>query len=209
MSHGHLPTRLFLLRHAEVEERYHRIFGGRIDMNLSALGHEQARKLAGYLAGTTFNAIYVSPMKRAQQTLAPLLEKRSAAPQTLEGLREVDFGDWTGLSWEGVHAKFGISAFDWLKQMDQHGFPNGDSAASFRARVEPCLQQILRECPGQTVAVICHGGVVRMLLSLLLEVPVPLTAKFEVDYASVSRVDYRAVQTELQYLNLTPWRDLL
>ena len=71
MSHGHLPTRLFLLRHAEVEEKYHRIFGGRIDMNLSALGHEQAGKLAGYLAGTTFDAMYVSPMKRAQQTLAP------------------------------------------------------------------------------------------------------------------------------------------
>lgn len=208
MSHGHLPTRLFLLRHAEVEEKYHRIFGGRIDMNLSALGHEQAGKLAGYLAGTTFDAIYASPMKRAQQTLAPLAARRAAAPQTLEGLREVDFGDWTGLSWEGVHAKFGISAFDWLKQMDQHGFPQGDSAASFRARVEPCLQQILRECPGKTVAVVCHGGVVRMLLSLLLDVPVPFTAKFEVDYASVSRVDYRAVQTELQFLNLTPWRDL-
>lgn len=208
MSHGHLPTRLFLLRHAEVEERYHRIFGGRIDMNLSALGHEQAGRLAGYLANITFDAIYASPMKRAQQTLEPLARGRAVAAQTLDGLREVDFGDWTGLSWEGVHSQFGVSAFDWLKQMEQHGFPNGDTAASFRTRVDPCLQQILRECPGKTVAVVCHGGVVRMLLSLLLDLPVPFTAKFEVDYAGVSRVDYRAVQTELQFLNLTPWRDL-
>ena len=32
------PTRLYLLRHGEVEARYHRIFGGRIDMELSPRG---------------------------------------------------------------------------------------------------------------------------------------------------------------------------
>jgi len=208
MAHGHLPTRLYLLRHAEVEERYHRIFGGRIDMDLSPLGRKQARALAGYLRPAVFDAIYASPMKRAQQTLEPILEGRQIAPVTLPGLREVDFGDWTGLSWEGVHAKFGVSAFDWLKQMDEAGFPGGDSASSFRARVEPCLRQILQECPGRTVAVVCHGGVIRMLLAVLLDLAVPLTAKFEVDYASVTRVDYREVQTEMQFLNLTPWRDL-
>ena len=56
------PTRLFLLRHGEVETRYHRIFGGRIDMELSPRGHEQAKTLAAYLAGTHFNSIYVSVM---------------------------------------------------------------------------------------------------------------------------------------------------
>ena len=66
------PTRLFLLRHGEVEARYHRIFGGRIDMELSPRGHEQAKALADYLATTHFHSIYVSPMTRAQQTLAPL-----------------------------------------------------------------------------------------------------------------------------------------
>ena len=40
------PTTLFLLRHGEVEDRYHRVFGGRIDMELSPLGHDQAAKLA-------------------------------------------------------------------------------------------------------------------------------------------------------------------
>jgi len=208
MSHGHLPTRLFLLRHAEVEERYHRIFGGRIDMQLSDLGHRQARALADYLSHTHLDAIYVSPMKRAQQTLSPVLQGRSLEAVTLPSLREVDFGDWTGLSWEGVHAKFGVSAFNWLKQMDEQGFPSGDSASSFRDRVEPCLKQVLHECAGKSVGIVCHGGVVRMLLALLLDVPLPITAKFEVDYASVTRVDHRDVRSEMQFLNFTPWRDL-
>ena len=64
-------TRLILIRHGEVEEKYHRIFGGRIDMNLSVRGHEQAAILARYLNGKSVQAVYASPMKRVQQTLAP------------------------------------------------------------------------------------------------------------------------------------------
>ena len=51
------PTRLYLLRHAEVEERYHRVFGGRIDMNLSAYGQQHAQALAAHLQRVPFDAI--------------------------------------------------------------------------------------------------------------------------------------------------------
>ena len=208
MTRAHLPTRLFLLRHGEVEERYHRIFGGRIDMNLSARGQAQARALAKYLARIPLDVLYVSPMRRAQQTMAPIAEAKQLAAVTLADLREVDFGDWTGLSWEGVHAKFGVSAFDWLAEVEQGRIPNGESAAQFHARLEPCLRGILAECPGKSVAVVCHGGVIRMLLSILLRLPLPAMAGFEVDYASLTRVDYRERKSEVQVLNLTPWRDL-
>ncbi len=90
------PTRLLLIRHAEVEERYHKIFGGTIDMNLSPRGQEQARKLAGYLHGRKMDAIYASPMKRVQQTLAPCLNSGAPAQTIMPGLREIHFGDWTG-----------------------------------------------------------------------------------------------------------------
>ena len=60
------PTRLLLVRHAEVEQRYHKIFGGKIDMNLSPRGLEQARILAEFLRGRKMDAIYASPMKRVQ-----------------------------------------------------------------------------------------------------------------------------------------------
>ncbi|HEY6169643.1 MAG TPA: histidine phosphatase family protein [Verrucomicrobiae bacterium] len=208
MTRAHLPTRLFLLRHGEVEERYHRIFGGRIDMNLSPRGQAQARALAKYLGRFSLDALYVSPMQRAQQTLAPIAAEKHVEAVTLGDLREVDFGDWTGLSWEGVHAKFGVSAFDWLTEMEQGRIPNGESGGQFRARLEPCLHQILLECPGKSVAVVCHGGVIRMLLSILLSLPLPAMAGFEIDYASLTRVDYRERKSEVQVLNLTPWRDL-
>ena len=77
------PTRLLLIRHGEVEPRHQHTFGGRIDMNLSARGQEQAKTLAEYLRGKTIDAIYASPMKRVQQTLAPFLNNGASTPAVL------------------------------------------------------------------------------------------------------------------------------
>lgn len=200
-------TSLYLLRHAEVEARYQKIFGGRIDMELSPRGHEQAARLAKYLRLKSFDAIYASPMIRAQQTLAPLLADRKSSPVVMPGLREVDFGDWTGLSWEEVKTKFNISAFQWLEQLEKAGIPNAECGKTFRARVEPCLQQILRDHPGQSVAVLCHGGTIRVILSILLEMPLSKMAAFEIEYASLTQVHHAPQKTEVQLLNFTPWRD--
>jgi len=200
---------LLLIRLGEVEPRHQHTFGGRIDMNLSERGHEQARTLAKYLHGKNLDAIYASPMKRVQQTLAPFLNNSAPAQIILPALREVDFGDWTGLGWQAVNEKFGFGAHEWLDQLEFKGAPNGESGKTFRARVEPCLSEIIGGHRGQTVAVFCHGGVVRMMLAILLNVPLPKTNQFEIEYASVTQVALHPHMAEVELLNFTPWRDLI
>jgi broad specificity phosphatase PhoE len=202
------PTRLLLLRHGEVESRYHRVFGGRIDMELSPQGHQQATALAEYVRKIPLDAIYVSPMKRAQQTVAPLLAHLQREASTMADLCEVHFGDWTGLTWQEVHDKYQVSAFQWLEMMEAAKVPGGECSRTFRARIEPCLQHILESHPGQTIAVTCHGGVIRMLLSILLQIPLPKMAAFEIEYASVTEVLHSPEKTTVELLNFTPWRDL-
>jgi len=202
-------TRLLLIRHAEVEVKYHRIFGGRIDMNLSPRGRRMARTLATYLERKTLDAIYSSPMKRVQQTLAPTLRPGKPAQKILPGLREIDFGDWTGLGWQEVSARFGFEAHEWLEQIEHHGVPNGEDGRRFRARVEPCVREILSGHPGQNVAVFCHGGVIRMILAILLDLPLPKTNSFEIEYASITQVAVHPHMAEVELLNFTPWRDLV
>jgi broad specificity phosphatase PhoE len=203
-----LPTRLLLIRHAEVEVRYHRIFGGTIDMNLSPRGHEQARLLAKFLRHRKLDAIYASPMKRVQQTLVPFLHGGAAQQTILKDLREVDFGDWTGLNWEQVAEKFNLLTHEWLEHIEQGILPNGENGEQFRGRVGPCLHQIIESHPGQIVGVFCHGGVVRMVLSILLELPLPRTNMFEIEYASITEIALYAGHAEIELLNFTPWRDV-
>ncbi|MGA2030061.1 MAG: histidine phosphatase family protein [Verrucomicrobiota bacterium] len=202
-------TRLLLIRHAEVEVAHQRTFGGQIDMNLSLRGKRQAKQLAGYLHSKTLDAIYASPMKRVQQTLAPTLKNSAPAQIILPELREIDFGDWTGLGWETVKNKFSFAPHEWLDQIERHGAPNGESGRDFRARVEPCLREIIRQHPGQNIAVFCHGGVIRMILAILLGLPLPKTNLFEIEYASITQVALHPHMAEVELLNFTPWRDLV
>lgn len=206
---SNIPTRLLLVRHAEVEVRYHKIFGGTIDMNLSPRGQEQAAILATFLAARKLAAIYASPMKRVQQTLAPFLSNGAPSPTILKDLREVDFGAWTGMNWEQVCEKFNLLTHDWLDHIERGMAPNGEDGARFRSRVEPCVQQIIKNHPGQRVGIFCHGGVIRMILSILLELPLRRTNMFEVEYASMTEVSIHPGHTEIELLNFTPWRDVV
>jgi broad specificity phosphatase PhoE len=200
-------TRLLLVRHAEVEVRYHKIFGGTIDMNLSSRGHEQAGLLAKFLRIRKLEAIYASPMKRVQQTLQPFLANGAPAHTIVTDLREVDFGAWTGLNWEQVCEKFQLMTHQWLDHIERGVAPNGEDGPRFRARVEPAVQEIIRKHQGQTVGIFCHGGVIRMILSILLGLPLPRTNMFEIEYAGVTQIALRPGHAEIELLNFTPWRD--
>ena len=202
-------TRLLFLRHAEVEEAYHRVFGGRIDMAISALGREQAAKLAEYVARRfSLDAIYSSPMCRVRMTLEPLLARVPLAPIVDDDLREVDFGSWTGLRWDQISERFGVTAYDWLDSLERGAMPDAEPEEMFRRRLERVLARIRAENPGKTVAVACHGGVIRMALAVLLDLPLRKMTHLEIDYASLTWVDWSGSRREMQLQNFTPWRDL-
>jgi len=202
------PTQLYLIRHGEVEEKYHKVFGGsRIDMALSPLGHQQGQAVQKWLADTHLDALYASPMLRVQQTLAPLATYRAIAPTLMPDLREVDFGDWTGHRWDEVQEHFGISAFDWLETMENGGIPHGEPVPELKARVGKCLQDILAAHPHQTVAIFCHGGIIRVMLAMLLDMPLFRMAHFNIEYGSISVVEVQPEKkhaVEIELLNFQP-----
>jgi broad specificity phosphatase PhoE len=191
-----------------VESRYHKIFGGsRIDMALSPLGIKQGEALDAWLADTKIDAVFMSPMLRVQQTIAPLLKRRELTPTVMDDLREIDFGVWTGFRWDEVQERFGISAFDWLEVLDTVGIPEGETASQLMTRVRPCLERLLQESAHRKVAVACHGGIVRVILALLLDMPLTRMAHFSIDYGSVTVVELNPEKkhaVEIELLNFQP-----
>ena len=204
----HHPTQLIFIRHGEVEEKYHNVFGGcRIDMTLSDLGRQQAEAIARWLEPEVLNRVYASPMERVRQTMAPLLNAKGLQPVVMDDLREVDFGEWTGLRWDEVKELFGVSAFDWLEILDRGELPGGESFESLSARVGPCLERILQESAHQRAAVVCHGGIIRVMLGLLLRLPLSRMAHFNVEYGSITVVEIQPEKrhaVELELLNFQP-----
>jgi broad specificity phosphatase PhoE len=200
---------LWLMRHAEVERKYQGVFGGRIDMALSPVGRKQAQALAAFLHGKPIQALYASPMKRVRQTLAPMAHDSLPQPVWLDSLREVDFGVWTGHAWEEIEPKFGVSAYSWLDQLVGATIPEAESATELRRRLDPCLKEVLFWHAGRQIGITCHGGVIRVLLSMLLGWPLTQLAAVEIDYASVTQVIWTPLEARLQLLNFAPWRERL
>lgn len=191
-----------------MEEKYHKVFGGsRIDMALSPLGLKQAEAVAAWLKDTKLEKIYASPMQRVRQTLAPTAAQRGMEPEFMPGLREMDFGDWTGHRWDQVQEIFGVSAFDWLEIIESNSIPNGETIESLRSRVQECVLRIVHAHPHQKVAVFCHGGIIRVMIALLLEWPLAQMAHFNIEYGSISVVELlpeRKHAVEIELLNFQP-----
>ena len=177
-------------------------------MGLSATGHRQAGAMAAFLRPKRFDAIYASPMRRVQETLAPMLQNGGPAPIILPELREMDFGDWTGLNWDEVLTRYGVSVSSWLEAFADGRMPRAESVPALQARLEVALRRILDECPGGHVAVFCHGGVIRAILSSLLGWPLPSLGLCELEYASLTQVACAPHRAHLRLLNFTPWREL-
>jgi broad specificity phosphatase PhoE len=201
---------LYLIRHGEVEERYHRVFGGsRIDMGLSDEGHRQAAELGRWLSQRGVHTVHASPMRRVQETMAPFLQTTALQPTQHHDLREMDFGLWTGHLWDEIEPNFGVSAFEWLDVICAGKLPEGESAADLVARVEPAMQQIIQGNAEQTSAIFCHGGIVRVMLSLLMGLPLTKMASVEIDYASVTQIRFRPHPVHpmlVELVNYCPWR---
>ena len=203
-------SRLLLIRHAEVEARYQGVFGGRIDMELSPRGHEQAAALASVSPPKAVERHLRQPDEARAADAGPVLVNGAPKPVILPDLREVDFGDWTGLAWDEVQAKFGVSAFAWLEQLECDGIANAECAETLPDRVEPCLRQILAAHSGQQVAIFCHGGMIRVLLAH----SAPLAALADGGVRDRIRQPHPGPgcgrsKAELQLLNFTPWREIL
>ena len=198
-------TRLHLVRHAEVDEAYHEVFGGQIDMELSPVGHEQAKGLAKFLNGRTFERIYRSPMVRVRQTAKPLLDALGREAQVIEDLREVDFGVWTGHKWHEIQEKFGVDAEDWLVHLENGAVAEAEPMDGYQSRIRGSLERMMDEGAGQDVLVLCHGGVIRMLLALLLDEPFSKMDRFEVDFASLTVIEHRSNRVEIKLHNFAPW----
>lgn len=169
-------TTLILLRHGETVWNAEGRLMNQLDAPLSALGREQAEKLATRMSGVRFDALYSSDLDRALATSQAIANRWGAAINALSGLREMNLGAFAGLTWPQVEKEFPEELARYRKEED-YAVPLGESRRVFHDRTMSCLKALVDQHPGQTLAVVAHGGtlgtVLRELMSLPLTCPLP------------------------------------
>lgn len=131
-------------------------------VGLTEPGLEQARTLAETLKNHAIHAIYSSPLERARATASPLAAARDLPIRIEPGLNEVEFGDWTGLTFEELERRDDWQAFN-ARRGAAH-IPGGESPAASQARIVATLGGIQLAHPGETVVAITHADMIRYAL---------------------------------------------
>jgi broad specificity phosphatase PhoE len=164
-------TRVTLIRHGETAWNVENRWQGHANVALNATGLRQAVRVAEHLRSlpesADITAIYSSDLSRAHQTAQAIAEQLSVPVILDTRLREIDMGDWQGMTgdeaelWDGAR----------LHAVRAGGYniprPGGESLQMLADRVGALFHEVMNTRPGEHVIFVSHGGTLRMLLHAL------------------------------------------
>lgn len=176
--------RLLLIRHAESAGNAAGIIQGHAEYPLSARGERQAALLAARLAqGPALDALFASPLQRADATARAIAVLTALPVQPLAALKEYDFGAGNGMAMQEARETYGRDPDGFLR------FPGEEGRAAFRERVCAALWALESEFSDAAVAVVTHAGPIGAFCVAVLGLPYAGRAPFPIRNASVTTVD--------------------
>lgn len=165
-------TKILLTRHGHVEGIEPPRFRGREPLELTARGKSEAAALAARIAGAWQpSRIYTSPLGRCVSTGAAIAEACGIEAEVCSDLADIDYGAWQFKTFEQAKADDATLFAAWFAAPHRVRFPSGESLHDLAARCANALRLVLARHPGETVVLVGHDSVNRVLLLQCLDLP--------------------------------------
>lgn len=179
-------TRVLLIRHAETAapDRFH---GAESDIGLGERGRRQASAVASVLAAQRPAAVFASTMRRAIETAEPIARACGLDVRVVVDLHERKVGPLSGLGREEGLEIYDETKWRWMAGQLDFTHAGAESYNEIRRRVVPAFRSVADRHPGETVVVVAHGVVIRVLLTTLLEGHGPADFdQFSIDFVAIN-----------------------
>ncbi len=178
---------LYFIRHGQTEWNAIHRMQGQMNSDLNALGRSQADRNGRLLVSLGVDAIFASPLDRTRQT-AEIINRYLSLPVTYDDrIMEWDCGDWSGFLYAEVQKKW---PQEWqAHQADRFNYrgPNCENYHDMIARSRPFIDEILAQ-PDRRIAVVSHGLIGKVMVSVLLGLSEAETLSFGQDNDVVFRL---------------------
>ena len=158
-------TKIVFIRHGQTEWNITGRYQGQSDVPLSELGIEQAKKLAAQFPAPDITAIYSSTLTRAMTTAKCVADRFGLTVEPRKELREINFGDWEGLTYDEITGTWPEALTDFFQRPDRLVIPHGESFPIVQERALGCIRELCEKHKGETIAVTAHGAILRTLLA--------------------------------------------
>jgi broad specificity phosphatase PhoE len=183
-------TTLLLVRHGHVEGIFPERFRGRADLTLTPEGLRQAEATARRIAETWQPAaVYSSPMRRCLATGSAIGAPFRLTPITHAGLNDIDYGKWQGLTPAEARRNWAAEVDTWYGHPDWAALPDGESLQDVLARTTAALHEIVRRHPGDTVVLVGHDSVNRVILLHALGLPLSRYWRIRQNPCAINEID--------------------
>lgn len=194
-------VKVILIRHGETDWNKQQVFRGRIDVALNEVGLAQAKAVVTSLKDVQIDAIYSSPLSRALETAKILAGNRNIEVMLEEGFIDIDFGKWQGLSHQKVKEKHKDLYEMWLAEPQMVTFPEGENLQKVLTRSMKALEKVIKNHPGETVAVVSHRVSNKVLLCSVLGLDLSHFWYIKQDTCAINRFEYKNGRFYLTLLN--------
>jgi broad specificity phosphatase PhoE len=179
-------TRLFLIRHGEVDAAWRGRIYGSLDVPLSDNGRREGLRVAAALQPIPIRLVVSSGLVRTEHLAACLRNGRGLQRVDDPALRELERGDWAGRTPSEVEARCPGAWEAWFTRPSSRRPPGGESLDDLWRRVSPRLEHWTRAHPAQHIAWITHGWVFRLLLCQVLGAPFDAAPRIDVRTGDVA-----------------------
>jgi probable phosphoglycerate mutase len=182
-----LVTTFLLIRHATTDAVGRVLAGRQPGHGLNDAGREQVARLCDALDGCEIDRVFSSPLERARETAAPLAGRLNVGLQIAESLDELDYGGWTGKSFEELASDPRWIAFNTNRSLTR--IPGGELMVEAQARAIDLLLELREQFSGETIVLVTHCDVIRGMLLFVLGMPMDQFMRLEISPASISTVE--------------------
>lgn len=185
-----MTTKVFLMRHGEVVNGGERRYNGHIDIDITENGVQQMHRLAETLVGKEVSVVYASDLIRSVKGAEIIGKRIGASLKSFRELRERSVGCWEGLTVEEIKQRFPDEYVAWRADLLGYRPPNGECLTDVQERILPFYKQIVASHRDQTIAMLLHGGINRVILADALGMPPLNLFRIEQDYGALNIIEY-------------------
>jgi len=186
--------KLYLIRHTKPHFEPGTCYG-QSDIDVADTFIQESLALRAKIENIQIDAVYSSPLQRCSKLASDM---QLGVIQHDERIKELNFGDWEMQKWDALPRE----TFDyWSHNYANIAPPNGETFAELHQRCLSFIEDLKSQHHNQHVAVFTHGGVIRAMLAEVLNMPLKGLFRFNIDYASVTELDFNHPIPKIGFVN--------